>query len=254
MGKKYIISESQYNLILEQKNSFAVSLYNRIKNKPIVKKIEGLYDSNLSKFVDNVVKSFPTLKNKETVITNELKKGLQEPETFLQNNQKSIENISSGQIQEQVGGFVLGLIGIIILIGILKKSTIGCQEEKNASSNLQDLIGKTINLYNDSSEQMLYGKVKINDIKFMDCSGEGSRSHVIMNYDWRVDCLSNPSRIGNEINVTSLQRIGKTTVKTSSGKFNSSFTNLIQQKVGEFCKKPSADFALNRRPSSNSIV
>ena len=41
MGKKYIITENQYNVILEQHNSVITNLYNRVKEKPIVKKINA---------------------------------------------------------------------------------------------------------------------------------------------------------------------------------------------------------------------
>ena len=77
MGQRLIISEeerkeilSKYimeNVIEEQKKgSIAVNLYNRIKNKPIVKRLESLADPDFKKFVANVVREFPKYKKKES--------------------------------------------------------------------------------------------------------------------------------------------------------------------------------------------
>ncbi len=254
MGKKYIISESQYNIILEQKNSFVTTIYNRIKNKPFVKKIESLYDPNLSKFIDNVVSIFPTLKSKKELLSQELEKGLQNPEEFLKKNQGGINKIETNQIQEQAIAIFLSLLLVMILIVAVKKTSKFCVSNPKAEQKLSTLIQKTVNLYNDKDEQMLFGKIKIGSIVFNDCSNTNTRSSVVFNSDYVINCKSNPSRIDNVIYYTSKERVGNTTLKSTNEKYNKQFTDEVQNLIGEFCKKPSADFALNRDSSSSSIV
>ena len=241
MGKKYIITENQYNVILEQDNSFVTSLYNRVKNKPIIKKIESLYDENVSTFIDNVISNFSVLNNKGQILKNEVKKTLSNPESFLQKNYKEIEN---NRIQEQLGGVVLFFVVVILLIILIKKRSF-CQTDSGATSKLQSLLGKRINLYNDIDEQMLYGTIKVGSISFLDCSKSDSRSKVIINSDYAIECKSIPSRIDNKLYRTTKEKVGNYTVKKTNESFNEEFTNEVQKLVGSFCKTPVADFAVN---------
>ena len=251
MGKKYIITENQYNVLLEQENSFVTSLYNRVKNKPIIKKIESLYDENVSTFIDNIVSNFSVLKNKGQILKNEVKKSLTDPESFLQKNYKEIEN---NQIQEQLGAVVLFFVVAILLIILIKKSKF-CQTDSDATSKLQSLVGKRINLYNDIDEQMLYGTIKVGRISFLDCSKSDSRSKVLINTDYAIECKSNPSRIDNKLYRTTKEKVGTFTVKKTDEAFNEEFTDEVQKLVGGFCKKPEADFAVNTDlRNSNKMV
>jgi hypothetical protein len=265
MGQRLIITESErkeilskyimQNVIEEQnKGSIAVNLYNRIKNKPIVKKIESLYDPNLSKFVKNVVSNFPQLKKNETSILQQVTLSSKNPEEFLSKNSSSVDSVTNNQIEEQVGAIILGFVALILLIVIIKNKGTSCQTNTEASKKLQPLVGLTVNLYNGENQQMLYGKVKINDIKFQDCYQEGSRSHIIMNYDWRVECLSNPSRLSNQIDVVERQNVGKTVIKSSSSKYNKEFTDRLQEIAGNFCRKPQADYSSVTPPSSSNLA
>ena len=264
MGQRLIISEEEKinilakhvseKLLKEDKSSFIQTLYDRIKNRPVVKKIEIAYDPDLSKFVKNVVSAFPNLKKNESVLLQKVQSGQENPESFISNNQTDVEKTISNQIQEQLGVFVLGFAALILLILIIKRSGLKCVENQEGTSRLQELVGKTINLYNDSNQQMLYGKVSITDIKFMDCSGDGGRSHVIMNFDWRVECLSNPSRLDDNIYVTSKETVGKTTIKKSASKYNKSYTDKLQELVGQYCKKPDADFALQSTQNNTQNI
>jgi len=264
MGTKYIISESQYNFILEQQNSFVTSLYNRIKNKPFVKKIESLYDPNLSKFVDNVVSGFPALKNKKELLSKELEKGLQNPEEFLKRNQGGINKIETNQIQEQAIAILLSFLLVMILVVAVKKSSKFCVSNPEADQKLSALIGKRLNLYNDPEEQMLFGTIKITNIVFDDCSTADARSKVIFNSDYVVECKSNPSRMDDTIyystkeNVSATKAgsrtVATTTVKRTDEKYNKQFTDAVQNLVGNFCKKPEADFAVNRQSSGTQIA
>jgi hypothetical protein len=266
MGTKYIISESQYNFILEQQNSFVMSLYNRIKNKPFVKKIESLYDPNLSKFIDNVVSNFPNLKNKKEILSKELEKGLQNPEEFLKRNQGGINKIESNQIQEQIAPIIilLNFLLVMILIVTIKKSSKFCVSNPEADQKLSALIGNRLNLYNDPEEQMLFGTIKIKNIVFNDCSTADARSKVIFNSEYVVECKSNPSRMDDTIyystkeNVSTTKAgsrtVATTTVKRTDEKYNKQFTDAVQNLVGNFCKKPEADFAVNRQSSGTQIA
>ena len=258
MKKVIRLTESQLvdivqKVLLEQKENIVMSVYNRIKNRPIVKTIEKLYNPNVEQFVKNVISKFPSFKKYESHIIQQVQQGMKNPESIIQNNQNEIEKFTTNQVQEQIGGIiVLGLIGLVILIVLSRK--VACDDVKDATSKIQGLVGKTINLYNDDTEQILYGKVNVSDIMFMDCSTKGGRSHVLINYDWRIDCLANPSRLDSEITVTSRETVGRTTIKTSSGKFNKSFTNNLQELVGQYCKKPDADFAYRSPNQNQSLV
>ena len=101
MGKKIIITESQYNVLLEQNNSFVESLYGRMKNNKLFKKIENLYDENLNVFVSKVISEFPMFKKMEKQIYNIVDKTSKNPESFLSKNLNKVQDINIADLQEQ---------------------------------------------------------------------------------------------------------------------------------------------------------
>lgn len=256
--KKVLNEQSQ------TKPSFISKLYDRIKNKPLVKKVDSLYDPDLKKFISNVIKEFPNLKKNENLFLQKIKELEKNPEDFLSNQESNLNKLLNNQLQEQVAGVIaLSFLALILLIFLVKKKNGFCKVGESATQKLEGLVGKTVNIYNDESEQMLYGKIKINTIYFEDCSNSSSRSSVKINSDLSVECLANPSRMDNKIYLSSKETVGRTTAgaKTVStttviredDKFNKKFTEHLQTLVGNFCQKPAADYSVTFEPSSQNI-
>jgi hypothetical protein len=239
-----------------EKKSIGDSLYLKIKNKPIVKKIESVYDPNPKVFVSNVLRLFPTFKKNESIILKKYENSIKNADDFLKDQEANINSFIDNKLQEQVnvGVIILGLIAVLVLIGLSKRNFETCVENKDATNNLQTLKGQTVNLYNDVNQQILYGRVLVNDISFQDCAIRGGRSHVLLNTEWRIECLSNPSRIGDTIDVVTRESVGKTVIKSVSSKYNQDFTKNVQSLVGSFCQKPSADFAKVNQTSNQNLV
>jgi len=276
MGKKYIITESQYNVLLEQENSFVNSFYNKIKDKPIVKKIESLSDPNFKTFVSNVIKEFPKLKNKEQLFISKGMELLQNPKDFFIKNKKGVEKMLESQLSEQVsdivGGGILTFFGIFFLVLIIytakygqkinKPDKIRKEELSEVNQKLQVLKGKTVNLYNDQSEQILYGTEIVTDIEFFDLSKSGGRSGVKFGMGYKLQkispdlgkvygiyeiiCLSNPERLADYI-----VRQGE---YISNYKYNNKFTDAVGTIASSYCKAPSADFSVVQKPNDNKMV
>jgi hypothetical protein len=249
MGKNFIITEEDRKHIrglYEQGVDPITTIYNKIKNKPIFQKIEKLYDPNINTFVRNVVNSFPTLKNKESIIVQQVQTGLKNPISYVNTNQSEIDKFSEDQLQEfPVGMFILFAL-IILIILIVRKNrptptpTPTPTPDNEATIKLKELDGKTVNLYNEPDEQMLYGKVMVFGFKFNDYSSDGGRSKVTFISSpglshWSIQCLSNPSRLGSSIS------------GESGTVYNKEFTDKVQELVGSYCKKPSADYAYQNK-------
>jgi hypothetical protein len=254
-----------------------MSIYNRIKNKPIVKKLESLSDPNFSKFVSNVVREFPKFKGKEQELSSKGLTLLKNPENFIQSNQGQIDKIANSQLTEQIASqIILTTFGLLLLMLVVysakygKKINTPAKEEikirkeelSEVNRKLQVLKGKTVNLYNDQSEQILYGTETVSDIEFFDLSKSGGRSGVKFGLGYQLQkispdlgkvygiyeiiCLSNPERLADYI-----VREGE---YISNYKYNKKFTDAVGAIAGSYCKAPSADFSVIQKPSNNKIA
>lgn len=273
MGKKYIITENQYNVILEQDNSVITNLYNRVKEKPIVKKIESLLDPDFKTFMNNVVKEFPQLKDKEQSFLSQGLKILSNPEDFIIKNQKEVDKILEEQLVEQaVGKFIISTFGVFFLLlliytakfgkKIVKPENLRKEELSEVNKKLQVFRNKTVNLYNNAAEQILFGTENVVDIEFFDKSKWGGRSGVKFGFgfalqksgksgtsiygNYEIICLSNPARLADFI-----VREGE---YTKDLKYNKKFTDAVGEIAGQYCKAPTADFSVVQKQSNNNMV
>jgi hypothetical protein len=273
MKKIIKLSESELinliqNVITEQNtnNDYILSFYEKIKNNPLVKKIELLYDVNPNKFLDNVINAIPKLSGKRDQMLSKFNELSSNPESLIKQYGKSIENLGRNQLKEQAVGFATAWIiiaVIMIIIGVVKKIRYNKEHPKTtptpipkseADTLLQEINGKTINLYNDVEEQILYGRDRVYGASFIDSSLFGSRSGVVFGFgrlfssdsefkkiwgDYEIICLSNPDRLAPFI-------VLKGQYDITSRKYNKKFTDYLNEKVGQFCKKPDADFGVKK--------
>jgi ribosomal protein S8 len=304
MGQRLIISEeerkeilSKYimeNVIEEQKKgSIAVNLYNRIKNKPIVKRLESLADPDFKKFVANVVREFPKYKKKESEMVSQGMTMMKNPEAYLEKNQSKVDQFAGSQIAEQAGGLaIVGVVGVTLLMLIIYTAKYGKKIEPTTQSNnpiiktptstpkppappksdidkkLEVLDGKTVNLYNDPNEQVLFGTERVTDFRFFDNSKQGERSGVRFGLGLRaldidpyselvqklakvhgvyeIICLANPERLADFI--------VKEGEYTKDYKYNKKFTDTVAQIAGPYCKRPEADFSVVSKQSSQNLA
>ena len=121
------------------------------------------------------------------------------------------------------------------------------EEENKVFSSLK---GQTVNLYNDSAEQVLYGRIQIQKLRFRPEDQIGGRSSIAIydndGYKYEIICLSNPDRLapyvvekGNYID---------------DFKYNRRFVNVVKQRAGNFCKKPKATFGSIDKPTDSSKI
>jgi hypothetical protein len=114
---------------------------------------------------------------------------------------------------------------------------------------LKKFEGKSVNFYNDRSQQVLYGKDVIKKMIFDDTSKIGSRSGIYIYTDegleYEIICLSNPDRLADYL-------VLHKSIKDL--KYNSSFVNAVKQVAPNFCKKPKADFSAVRKPNTKPIA
>jgi TonB family protein len=119
-------------------------------------------------------------------------------------------------------------------------------EEKNKV--FSDLKGKTVNLYNDKEQQVIYGRITIGKLRFNPEDSSGGRSSIMIydgnNFKYEIICLSNPNRLASHI--------------TEKGnyvddfKYNKTFVDEVKKRAGNFCKKPKADFgSIDKSDNSN---
>lgn len=278
MGKRIVISEDEKKNILvkyitkgiieeQKKGSIASNLYNKIKGKPIVKRLESLADPDFRQFVANVIREFPKYKNKESEILNQGLSILKDPETYLQQKSGEVDKIVNSQISEQaVGIAILQSVGLLFLMLIIYTAKFGKKIEKSseeATSVLKQFEGKTLNLYNDPEEQYLFGTDKIKTMEFIDDSERGGRNKIKIYAPWfglyEVHCLANPDRLAPYLLKVEKETIGAgtkyaKTFITKDPKYNKKFTDKLSEVVLKFCKAPEADFSVVSTPSSSNLA
>jgi hypothetical protein len=264
MGKRIFITEQEKKDILTQYNllneNILISIANKLSGTKLYKLVDRLWDSNPINFVQNIIKEIPNIKNKQSEllqkITNISKMDGNQKLSFVNNNKGSVEKeLINGEktLTEQVvlwysiGAivFIYCLIGIVRMEKMrksnpekyndIKNPPISLTDDETSTKELSDIIGKTVNLYNTSDERDLYKRIKIIDIKFK--SQKTSTGYVefrTKSETYLVGCLTNPDRLA-----TNVQKMNT----VSDYYYNNKFTTLLDEKVGHFCKKPSADFS-----------
>jgi hypothetical protein len=294
MKKIIKLSESELinliqNVTTEQNtnNDYILSFYEKIKNNPLVKKIESLYDVNPNKFLDNVIGAIPKLNSKRNQMLSKFNELSSNPEPLIKQYGKTIEDLGNKQLQEQGAVFATSwmiIIAIMLIVGTLEKRRYKRQQDKlnvpkttstsqptptptptpksESDTLLEEIDGKTINLYNDIEEQILFGRDIIYKPRFVDSSKNGGRSSVTFGFgqmfttspelkdvfgDYEVICLSNPDRLAPFI-------VKKGKYDITSRKYNKKFTDFLNEKVGQFCKKPQADFGVNKTKRNSDNI
>ena len=183
--------------------NFIGKLFNKFKNTKIYKAVERAFDTNPQVFVQNIIKEVPKLekvKDKlQKQITDITKMSDEEKESFLKKNNVELErNIDDAEKevneQTQIGAgaaatggsisfgaifMVLLVVGLIyIIVGLSKEAKLKKtdpekyakmkgelnSEDKKIDKDLQSLVGKTINLYEDESQTDLWATGKITQL------------------------------------------------------------------------------------------
>lgn len=280
------------NLILKEQseNKLSNKIYSVIKNLPLVKKIEKSYNPDLKKHIINLVGITPKLKGKESELisnaaTNKL--GLEDLANKLNSEISKLENSKLNEQGVTPTGWIISIPTLIFLILFIrqivynklnpesnqKKTTRQTEipqqvKEKNeVDKKLEIFNGKTVNLYNDPEEQILFGTEKIYDMRFFDKSNEGGRSGIkfglglsIQDIDsenelstklaklmgvYEIVCMSNPTRLANFI--------VKEGQYTKDYKYNKKFTDSVSTIAGQYCKRPEADFGVIGKLKTNNM-
>ena len=243
-------------VINEQKSSVINRIFNRVKNNPTFKKIQSLYNKDVSIFVRNVVNNFPKLKNKESELLNLVNQGLKNPETFITKYEGELDK---QKIQEQaVILFSLGFFALWMIIAIILRGpkVQGCTTAQEPTDKLKNMIGKTVNIYNDENNDRLYGTVTIKSIKFQECSSSGGGTVVVETGlplgRLDVNCLYNSQKLDPKMFSYTTDSKGRKYI--SSAKYNETFTNELSNLVSQYCVRPAADYAVNQNITNSNMV
>jgi hypothetical protein len=293
--KKFIITEEEkiqisnlYGLIRE---NFIQSIVSKIANSSLYKKVMDAWDPNPQTFVQNMIKLIPGLKTVEKQFLNKVQElsnlSPDEKEKVINQNKDKIEQevnkAETNQVSEQTQlYFTIAVIAALIYIiaGISsqgnrkkrdekeKKEEERKQKEKEEEYRLKykeqndllesNFMGKTLNLYDDASQQVINNKFSpftIKKITFVQVN-EGSKGvgivgsspesiEGILGGNLIAACKTNPDEFGNQMAVYSnIGNIQKTF-------YNKSFTDKLNQIGKQWCEKPKADFGLRQTTDSN---
>ena len=242
-------------VIEEQKSSVINRIFNRVKNNPTFKKIQSLYNKDVSIFVRNVVNNFPKLKNKESELLNLVNQGLKNPETFITKYEGELDK---QKIQEQaVILFSLGIFALWVIIAIILQGpkVQGCTTAQEPTDKLKNMIGKTVNLYNDENNEYLYGREVIKSVRFDDCGAEGQSKIIMFTKSLgrlQISCLLNSQRLDTRI--VSLVKDSKGNKFIETVKYNKPLTDEFTRTVSQYCVRPAADYAANQNITPSNMV
>jgi hypothetical protein len=293
--KKFIITEEEkiqisnlYGLIRE---NFIQSIVSKIANSSLYKKVMDAWDPNPQTFVQNMIKLIPGLKTVEKQFLNKVQElsnlSPDEKEKVINQNKDKIEQevnkAETNQVSEQTQlYFTIAVIAALIYIiaGISsqgnrkkrdekeKKEEERKQKEKEEEYRLKykeqndllesNFMGKTLNLYDDASQQVINNKfspftikkitfVQVNEgLKGVGIVGSSPESiEGILGGNLIASCKTNPDEFGNQMAVYSnIGNIQKTF-------YNKSFTDKLNQIGKQWCEKPKADFGLRQTTDSN---
>jgi hypothetical protein len=274
--------------ILKEQNENKLSnrVYNTIKNFPLVRKIEKSYDPDLKKHILNLVGITPKLKGRESELISKASSNKLGLEDLADKLNTEINKLKSSSLNEQTPSLIHIVTPIILVFLILfirqimydkknpeerdkkksEKPPLGSPKElSEIDKKLEVFENKTVNLYNDPQEQILYGKEIISSISFFDNSQLGGRSGVKFGLGFQfqeltpnsrlaqkifglyeIICLSNPVRLADYI-----VREGE---YTTNLKYNKKFTDAVGAIAGQYCKSPAADFSVLQKQSNNKIA
>jgi hypothetical protein len=300
MGHRLIISESEKKKILEkyslneQESNLSNRVYGMIKNFPLVKKIEQSYDPDLKKHIANLVKLSPKLKPFEIEMNQKASTDKSSTNDLANKIIGKVDEIQKSQINEQPTAAVLIIPTVIFLLlflrqviynkknpGVNQKPKLGQPDggnitfkdpfSKEINDQLQQFVGKTINLYDDIQETDLGATAKIlsinlftptwlsGDIQSIDLGLKVITKGVTYasGVSHKVYCQYNPDKL--EDRVTTKKRIDGVSIGQSVGggmsyEYNKKFTDALNQIAGKWCKKPEADFGLINKTNSSKIA
>jgi hypothetical protein len=288
MGQRLIITEEERIQILKQhkllNEGVIETLVSKLSGTKLYQAVDKAWDKNPAVFVQNFVKQMPKFKDKSQELLQKIKEvsnmNDNQKLSFINKYKNSAVqdvNVLDKNMNEQIlAGIYLGIILIVliyIIIGIIKSGkqkdikevpptepTTPVKIKSEIDKQLEVFNKKTINLYNDLDEQIIYGRDIIFNPKFIDVSTEGGRSGVIFGFgqglpsdlkdylgDYEIPCLSNPDRLASFI-----VRKGKYDIQ--SRKYNKRFTDELSKIASPFCKKPDADFGLRQTSNNDNVV
>lgn len=305
MEKRIIITEEERSRIsnLHLLNEGILGkLMNRIKNSKIYKKVEKAYDPNPQTFVQNIIKEMPKLEKVKDQLNQKIseisKMSDEEKQKYLEKNNVDLErgikdiDVKLNEQKPLPSGpppvgipygpifMVLLVIGLIyILIGIHSTMKLKREDPEKYNElkgglntkdtkidrNLQSLVDRTINLYEDETQRDLWATGKITSLHVGKSNIlSGDIQNIYMNLRittkgvskkfevyFKVYCQYNPSKLEDRITVkrSDVSRIGDGVDYL----YNKQFTNRLNDIVGnDWCVRPDADFgSVDKSDNSN---
>lgn len=297
MGQRLIISEEErikiLNMYILNENIFG-GLISKFKNSSIYQKVEKAYSPNVGEFVNNIIKEIPELNKVKTQLTNKInqlsKMGDDEKQKLVQQNSNELEkNIKTIEttINEQMSLIFtfLTVIGLLyIIVGLSTQKSKKAKEEnerkrkeeeerqrqeneklkyKEQNSLLeQTFVGKTLNLYNDVSQQTInsdFSPFTITEIEFKQVN-QGLKGVVIkgsskesieglLGGNLVASCKTNPDEFSNIMGVFNL--FGNDKQKTF---YNKAFTTKLNEIGSQWCAKPRADFGSIKNSNVSNLA
>lgn len=286
MGQKMVISEQEKNEILRQyhliNESISTTIANKLSGTKLYQLVDKSWDSNPMIFVKNILQEIPSLKNKQSElsqkVTNITKMDDNQKISFINGNRSTVEKEISNtekSLTEQVMlwytiaavVFIYCIIGIVRMEKMRKTDPEKYDKIKNPppsetqiyQEKLNTLLGKTINLYDDIQETDLSATAKIISINlFIPSSLRGDIQSIDLGLKVitkgvtyssgvsnKVYCKYNPDRFEDRITIKKKVNgidVGQVIGGGMSYDYNKKFTDTLNQIAGGWCKKPEADF------------
>jgi len=279
MGQRIVISEQEKNEILTRYNilneSIASAIANKLSGTRLYQLVDKSWDPNPINFVQNILKQIPGLKNKQSElvqkITNITKMDENQKISFINGNRNTVEkeiSTTEKSLTEQVVlwysiaavVFIYCIIGIVRMEKMRKSDPEKYDKIKNPpptenevyQNKLNQLVGKTINLYKDPEQTQLDDTTKIKDLYLLRKDMFGNAPHIeLMLPTFRkgiyseaahimVMCKYNPNRFDDRITLRP-----DMTSNISHQEFylyNKTFTDKLTELAGQWCQAPEADF------------
>ena len=287
---KIIITEEERNHIVKLhklvNESIFDSIINKLKNTSLYQKVERAYDPDPVTFVKNILPQFPKLEKLKDKLLGQItqisKMSDEQKQQFVKQHSNEINQ--APQLNEQFleGAFLLlVLVAVIyITVGISKSDSPQVRKEKEQQKQEQerqnkeqealkykeqnDLLsqtfnGKTINLYNDSTQQTLnsdYSPFKIISARFVQVNSstkgvvlQGTNPETTKGlFGGRLvtSCKQNPDEFASVMSI--YDNLGN----DSKVFYNKAFTDKLNQIGAQWCIKPKADFGSIRSKTDTS--
>lgn len=71
------------------------------KLKDVINTVKGFYDTNIDKFLNSVISHFKLSEENANMLTNLVKKNLQNPESFIEKNKHYADKVNQNDLKEQ---------------------------------------------------------------------------------------------------------------------------------------------------------